>query len=501
VTSGSDGSIDRFNIRQNTAASVPAAMQWDELRIGTSWASVTPAYVTPPIGFSITATPALISTAPGRGVSYVVNVAGQPGFSADVALSMQNLPSGVSASFSQGVIHVAGSSTVDVSIGSQAANGSYPLTIAGTTSLLTNQTTAMLLLKPPVTVVGDNVYGQTNVPANLPWDMLAVSVGEYHVLALARTGPIFAWGANANGQCNVPSDATNGLAIAAGGYHSLLLKQNGTVECWGANDYSQLTVPPLATNVATIAAGTWHSLALRADGKVFAWGDNAFGQSSVPGTLSNVVAIAAGGEHSLALQADGTVVAWGRNLGPFGDYAGQSDVPPDLSNVVAIAAGGYHSLALKSDGTLMAWGDNSSGQISVPAGLGKLSAIAAGESHSVAMRSDGSLVAWGDNFSGQGSFDVTLRGVTAIAAGGFDTASLIGSPPVAPLLAAQSSTSGSGAFSWPSIAGKVYVVEYKDTLSASNWSWGGAVLGSGNARQLPPLPAGKTQRFYRLRSQ
>jgi hypothetical protein len=44
ATTGTDGGlpIDRFNFRQNTAASVPAAMQWDELRVGLSWASVTP---------------------------------------------------------------------------------------------------------------------------------------------------------------------------------------------------------------------------------------------------------------------------------------------------------------------------------------------------------------------------------------------------------------------------------------------------------------------------
>lgn len=34
--------MDRFNLRQNTAATLPAAMQWDELRIGGSWAVVTP---------------------------------------------------------------------------------------------------------------------------------------------------------------------------------------------------------------------------------------------------------------------------------------------------------------------------------------------------------------------------------------------------------------------------------------------------------------------------
>src|SRR4029079_7390448 len=51
ATSGTDGfTIDRFNMLQNTAVSVPAAIQWDELRFGTSWAVVTP----PP--------PALLST-------------------------------------------------------------------------------------------------------------------------------------------------------------------------------------------------------------------------------------------------------------------------------------------------------------------------------------------------------------------------------------------------------------------------------------------------------
>lgn len=35
--------IDRFNIRQNTTTSVPPNIQWDELRFGRTWASVTPA--------------------------------------------------------------------------------------------------------------------------------------------------------------------------------------------------------------------------------------------------------------------------------------------------------------------------------------------------------------------------------------------------------------------------------------------------------------------------
>jgi hypothetical protein len=42
-TTGLNGlTIDRFNFRQNTSATLPAAMQWDELRIATTWADVTP---------------------------------------------------------------------------------------------------------------------------------------------------------------------------------------------------------------------------------------------------------------------------------------------------------------------------------------------------------------------------------------------------------------------------------------------------------------------------
>ena len=53
ATSGTDGFIiDRFNMRQNTAASVPAAMQWDELRVGLPWAVVTP--LAPPTFVTLT---------------------------------------------------------------------------------------------------------------------------------------------------------------------------------------------------------------------------------------------------------------------------------------------------------------------------------------------------------------------------------------------------------------------------------------------------------------
>ncbi len=59
ASTGTDNlGIDRFNFRQNAltgSSSVPGLMQWDELRIGTNWVSVTPAGQRPafsPVGFS-----------------------------------------------------------------------------------------------------------------------------------------------------------------------------------------------------------------------------------------------------------------------------------------------------------------------------------------------------------------------------------------------------------------------------------------------------------------
>jgi hypothetical protein len=53
---GTDGfAIDRFNMRQNTTTSVPAVMQWDELRVGRTWSDVTPP--APPLITEITKLP------------------------------------------------------------------------------------------------------------------------------------------------------------------------------------------------------------------------------------------------------------------------------------------------------------------------------------------------------------------------------------------------------------------------------------------------------------
>jgi hypothetical protein len=212
-----------------------------------------------------------------------------------------------------------------------------------------------------------------NVPAGMS-NVVAVSAGYQHGLALASNGVVTGFGDDSFGEIDIPIGLSNVVDVAAGGNYSIALKSDGTIAGWG------YVLPPGGlSNILTVSAGTFHSLAIKDDGTVVGWGYNEYGEATAPVGLSNVVAVSAGAFHSLALRNDGTVVAWGYN------YYGESTVPDGLSNVVAVAGGYYHSLALKSDGTVVAWGNNDFGQTNMPAGPTNVVAIAAGNLHSLAL--------------------------------------------------------------------------------------------------------------------
>jgi hypothetical protein len=278
-----------------------------------------------------------------------------------------------------------------------------------------------------ITSWGYNQFGQRNVPGGLG-DVLAVSAGIAHSLALKPNGTVVAWGGGQTndpstsidrGQSIVPTGLINVVAVAAGYFHSLALRANGTVVAWGDNDSQQTNVPVGLNNVASIAGGAYHSLALKTDGTVVAWGTNSHGQLPIPPGLNNVKSASAGLLHNLVLRSNGTVVAWGNN-----DY-GQTNIPPGLSSVAAISAGGYHNLAIKTDGTVVAWGagtnnlgtDGQFGQSIVPAGLGSLAAVVAGALHSMVLKTDGTVVAWGDGTYQQTNVPAGLNNILALAPG------------------------------------------------------------------------------------
>jgi alpha-tubulin suppressor-like RCC1 family protein len=317
-------------------------------------------------------------------------------------------------------------------------------------------------------------------------DAFSTSSGLLHSVALRADGTVWSYGNNEMGQigngttddCHVPTQVMEGsgfltdvIKISAGSEHNLAIKNDNTVRAWGWNNNGQLGddtdvnrfTPIRVTgeegdgyldNVIDIATGYMHSMALKSDGTVYSWGSNSMGQlgnsttenSSTPiqvigeggyGFLSDVIAIACGDEHSIALKSDGTLYAWGNNRwGQLGNGAtgGSGGFDPgidydtpvqvtksdgsDLDNIIAIAAGRRHTLALSADSTIWAWGWNLHGQLGNASvfdqpypvkvrgedGSGFISEIiqiSCGLEFSAAINKDGNVLTWGENYHGQ----------------------------------------------------------------------------------------------------
>ena len=349
---------------------------------------------------------------------------------------------------------------------------------------------------------GSDFYSRTPVPIAAQSGVIAIAVGDHHIVALRNDGTVVAWGWGNNGQSAVPSNLSGVTSIAAGDYHTLALKNDGSVVAWGNNNYGQVIEPrttrgpysavasPVTfrgqklNDVKAIAAGGYHTVALKNDGSVVAWGAHGdsllgwpqYGQTDVPDAAqSGVMAIAAGGYHTVALRNDGSVLAWGEI---------QTEVPETAKNgVIAIAAGSFHTVALKNDGSVLVWGENSNGQTEVPeAAKSGVIAIAAGGNHTVALKNDGSIVSWGNDGVGQLAVpDAAQSGVGAIAAGRSNVAALV--IPTAPTII---SPPGSQAVRvWQSAGFAVTTAGYP-----LNYQWrkdGVDVIGATNATFILPL--------------
>jgi alpha-tubulin suppressor-like RCC1 family protein len=263
----------------------------------------------------------------------------------------------------------------------------------------------------PLVAWGKNWYGQTNIPPAAT-NLVAVSAGWQHGLALRADGTLVPWGYDGDGLAVIPSEATNIVALAVGDYHSLALRADGQVFAWGKNQAGESTVPANATNIVALDGGYTHTLALRADGTVINWGDNTLGQLNIPSSATNVVAIAAGLDHNVALKADGSVVVWGFN------QEGETNLPPSATNVVAISAGATHSLALRADGTLVPWGSTVFGETTIPSNVTNVAAISSGGWFNLVVLQDGTATGWGYDFNHQATPPPAVTNPAALYAGG-----------------------------------------------------------------------------------
>lgn len=337
-----------------------------------------------------------------------------------------------------------------------------------------------------VTCWGQTGLQATTVPAGAT-NILAVAAGDYFNLWLSQQGSVTGFGDFTAG-INVPP-LNAAIAISAASFQGFALRSNRTLVVWGSNNSGETNIPPRLTNVVAIAKAQSSCLVLNADGSVVSWGDNRSGQTNLPPDLTNVVAVAAGGLGSLALKHDGTVVQWG----------GGQPSQLALSNIVAIAAGGAHYLALSADGTVAAWGQSNYGQTAVPVGLSNVIAIAAGSFHSLALRSDGTVAAWGLNSGGITDVPPSLTNVVAISAGDFHSIALVGqAPPVVHADPTNLSWSESAfTLSLPSQSGRVYHLQYKNSVQDEVWTSLPLVPGTGSPLKLTDTTA-PSHRMYRV---
>jgi hypothetical protein len=120
------------------------------------------------------------------------------------------------------------------------------------------------------------------------------------------------------------------------------------------------------------------------------------------------------------------------------------------------------------------------------------------------LKTDGTVVAWGYNTSGQTNVPVWLTNVVAVAGGDSHSLALMGGlGPAAGTLSLVNSTLRSNVFtiSVPTVRGRAYFLEYKDSLTDLRWMMRQPVPGDGTIRQLDDPSATTAQRFYRVRQQ
>lgn len=281
--------------------------------------------------------------------------------------------------------------------------------------------------------------------------------GAMHSLVVKKDGSLWGWGNDSYGQMGdgtgtnytLPmeslKDLDNVVEMSAGDTHTMALKNDRTLWIWGANTQGQLgdgtykdnpKPQMILENVVDMDGGSGHTLAVQSDGKLWAWGYNAYGQigndstinSKTPfNALNDVQKVACGNDHSLAIKKDGSLWGWGDNSsGQLGtNIANKSKSPIHIMDDVADVAAGYlHTVVLKTDGSLWTFGYNYSGQLGdgskansyepIKIFDSNVVSISAGANRTQAVMDDGSLWIWGDNTYGQVGDGTTIERTTPV---------------------------------------------------------------------------------------
>ncbi|MCM3267610.1 RCC1 domain-containing protein [Paenibacillus elgii] len=240
--------------------------------------------------------------------------------------------------------------------------------------------------------------------------VIAIAANDNSSMALKSDGTVWAWGSNAYKKLGIgtTSDSqvspvkvhnlNNIVSISMGFTHSLALQNDETVWAWGAKGNNDYTLgdgtkngqaePIIVSNldqVAFINAGTNSSMVIKQDGSLWQWGAGyANGirgnvPTQFPKQMSYVDAVkyvATYHDRATFIKPDGSIYSIGAVTEGFlgtGQTSGDnqyipypvvlSDLATPLKDMTSLAMEDLFTLAIKKDGTVWAWGHNTSGQL------------------------------------------------------------------------------------------------------------------------------------------
>ncbi|XP_004248218.2 ultraviolet-B receptor UVR8 isoform X2 [Solanum lycopersicum] len=231
-------------------------------------------------------------------------------------------------------------------------------------------------------------------------DIVKVSLGWGHALALAKNGNLFGWGYYADGRIGKigreleisPLESNSIKPRSRGESSAIEAAEKSVMEAiekekdmpiiWEPGSIEELH----ELKVADVACGLDHSLVLCRDGMLFSGGSNVYGQlgraikdlGMQPVDINFLpLSIASGLGHSLAVCNDRSseptgnatsVVSWGWNKSSQLGREGPDNTPQVVEGLigespVSVSGGRAHSLALTAKKELWAWGCGRNGRL------------------------------------------------------------------------------------------------------------------------------------------
>jgi len=293
-------------------------------------------------------------------------------------------------------------------------------------------------------------------------NIVQISCGEGHSIAVSGSGIVYSWGNNKYGQLGLgdTNDRYSPVQIksitykiadsSCGLVHTTLLTRDGQIYTFGCGSLARLghgenkhvLIPKIISTlkgkkIVQVACGSSFTICLSNNGSIFTWGCNRYGQLGhgknlpvqiIPRHVTTlfgkpVIKVACGKHHTVCLTENGECYSFGGGMcGQLGNRSKQNQFLPKLidnfhkKKVTDITCGYLHTLALTSDGKLFIWGYFSDDHLGLSEGEEYYSSplsidndhvsnqfikLTAGGWHNAALTNKGELYTWGFGYRGR----------------------------------------------------------------------------------------------------